>query len=283
MDNSVEDVLLDGYKIWRKNFILFVPFLCEFLIAMILAAILLLFLFFMFFSAVAEFSLWKILLTFFVVLVIAIAYGLVRAFFTAGAIGMAKEVLLKGNTNLQDMLLYGKKKFLTLFLFYLIFLLLAIPAVVFLFLQILTSIDLASIYIFAISLLLAPVPYAIVISNTSTLDGIKKGFKFIKENKLSFLLLYFFINFIEYAFTIVVIAFAFIFFIAISGFTLPSIPSFESIVMNAETISSSIIIAAILALIFLLLLYLAISIFVISPLINLWFTKLYADRTENLK
>lgn len=281
-DNSVENILVSCYRLWRENLILFVPFLCELVMIIILGIVLSLYLFFIF-SASTEFSLLEILSKFFVILAIVIAYVLLKSFFTAGAIGMAKEVILKGNTNLQDMFLYGKKKFLTLFLFHFILLILAIPAIALLFLRSYSGIDIASLYIFAMSIILTPVPYAIVISNTSVLSGIEKGFKFIKENKLSFLLLWFFVEFITRALIALSLIFAFIVFIVISIFTFPSISSIEEITTNAKAIPSSLIISTVIALILFLILYSAISIFVIFPLINLWFSKLYTNRVENLK
>lgn len=269
----------DGYKLWRKNLILCIPFLCNFLVTVLLSVILFLLIIFAIFQG-RELS--SILLIIFVVLIIGIiTYLLSNSFFTAGAIGMAKEILMKGNTNLQDMLLYGKKKFLKLFFFNLILMLLGIPAIAFLFIRGFTGINLTYLYLFAVSILFTPILYTIVISDTNVSDGIKKGFKFIKENKLSFLLLFFFNRFIETISTIAVLILAFIFFIAILAFTLPSIPlSYEAIIMNLNAIRSSLIFGALIAFIFLFILYVLISIFVVSPLTNLWFAKLYSERTK---
>lgn len=268
----------DGYKLWRKNLILCIPFLCNFLVTVLLGVILFLLIIFAIFQG-RELS--SILLIIFVVLIGIIIYLLSNSFFTAGAIGMAKEILMKGNTNLQDMLLYGKKKFLKLFFFNLILLLLGIPAIAFLFIHGFTGINLTYLYLFAVSILFTPIPYTIVISDTNVSDGIKKGFKFIKENKLSFLLLFFFNRFIETISTIVALILAFILFIAILAFTLPSIPlSYEAIIMNLNAIRSSLIFGVLIAFIFLFILYVLISIFVVSPLTNLWFAKLYSERTK---
>lgn len=47
------------------------------------------------------------------VIITVILVLLISAFFTAGAIGMAKEATETGRTNLSDMMDYGRRKFIS--------------------------------------------------------------------------------------------------------------------------------------------------------------------------
>ncbi|MDY6959297.1 MAG: hypothetical protein SVK08_09085 [Halobacteriota archaeon] len=140
---------------------------------------------------------------------------LIGAFFNAGAIGMAKEATQKGKTDLSDMISYGRKKFASLFFATLIINLITFIGIMFLLpglMRLIPSISSSSvsptqavlsalplltlgflatgIYIFIISIIFAPSRYAIVISDLKAIDGLKEGFNFFMENKVSVFLLF---------------------------------------------------------------------------------------------
>ncbi|MDY6865660.1 MAG: hypothetical protein SVY15_06795 [Halobacteriota archaeon] len=149
------------------------------------------------------------------VIVAIILNMLIGAFFSAGAIGMAKEATEKGKTDLPDMMSYARKKFVSLFFANLLITLITFIGVLFLIpglMRLIPSISSSSvsptqavlsalpfltlgflaagIYIFIISIIFAPSRYAIVISDLKAIDGLKEGFNFFMGNKVSVFLLF---------------------------------------------------------------------------------------------
>ena len=139
---------------------------------------------------------------------------LVSAFFTSGAIGMAKEATKKGRTDLSDMRKYGKKRCISLFFANIFVSLLTFLGGIFLipgFLRIIPIVAESpdqpqniigvlpvlllgflamSIYILIISVMFTPSRYAIVIDDFSAFKGLKEGFKFFMANKVEVFLLF---------------------------------------------------------------------------------------------
>ena len=149
------------------------------------------------------------------VIITIILVLLITVFFTAGAIGMAKEVTEKGRTSLSDMMDYGRRKFLSLLFANIIVGLIVLAGVVFLVPGVLyllptintsqTPFDVTNmaafallflgfvimlIYMLIISIMLALPPYAVVISDLGAVEGVKKGFKFFMAHKLDVFLLW---------------------------------------------------------------------------------------------
>ena len=194
------------------------------------------------------------------VIITVILVLLISAFFTAGAIGMAKEATEKGRTSLSDMTEYGRRKFISLLFANLIVGLIALAGVVFLIpgvLYILPNITTLSelppevmlpalalfglgflimfIYALLISIMFALPPYAVVIGDLGALEGVKRGFRFFMLHKLDVFLLW-----------LVVIVIG-----GVVGFVTGSIPYIGQLIS------------------------MAVSVIVIQPLIVIWWSRLY--------
>jgi len=149
------------------------------------------------------------------VIITIILVLLISVFFTAGAIGMAKEATEKGRTSLSDMTDYGRRKFLSLLFANIIVGLIVLAGVVFLIpgvLYLLPTINtsqtpfdvtnmaafallflgfmLMLIYMLIVSIMFALPPYAVVIGDLRAVDGVKTGFKFFMKHKVDVFLLW---------------------------------------------------------------------------------------------
>lgn len=151
-----------------------------------------------------------------IAIIVTIILGmLIDAFFWAGAIGMAKEAIETGHTDLSHMMDYGKRKFLSLFFTNLIIGLLSFVGVIFLvpgMLYLLPRLSAFSelpegevitaaalfglgflaliVSIMLIGIVFALPRYAVVIDDVGAISGIKKGFKIFMDNKLAIFLLW---------------------------------------------------------------------------------------------
>ncbi len=225
MSEDFEDTLIEGYKTWRNNINIGIPPLINFLIksgVVVVYVILIGILLFSFagLSGITEKTpyilsdlnllletmkgiVWVILISIPIILLLSL---LIDSFFTAGAIGMAKEATEKGVTKLDDMMSYGKRKFISLFLVKII--LFAIIYIIPLFLIIGLSglfgllnminislffmfilIGIFLLYISILNIILSPVQYALIVSDLGTIDGIREGYRFFLKNKLSVVLI----------------------------------------------------------------------------------------------
>jgi len=194
------------------------------------------------------------------VIITVILVLLINAFFTAGAIGMAKEATEKGRTSLSDMTNYGRRKWINLLFANIIIGLIALAGVVFLIpgvLYILPNITTLSqappeaillalaifglgflvmmVYIALISIMFALPPYAVVIDDLGAVNGVKRGFKFFMEHKVNVFLLW-----------LIVIVIG-----GVVGFVLGSIPHIGQLIS------------------------MAVSVIVIQPLTVIWWSRLY--------
>jgi hypothetical protein len=129
-------------------------------------------------------------------IIAGILIGLVYSFFISGAIGMAKEAITNGKTNLSHMMDYGKRKFLSVFganiivgLIMLVGVLFILPGLAQLFsdprnaiISFIPGIILMMIYMLVLSLLVVLVNYAIVIDDLGAIKGVKKGVKTVWHN-----------------------------------------------------------------------------------------------------
>ncbi|MFQ6119790.1 MAG: hypothetical protein ACE5KE_07875, partial [Methanosarcinales archaeon] len=192
-----------------------------------------------------------------VVIVSAIIMALIQAFFTAGAIGMAKSATETGRTNLSDMVKFGKQNFINLLLAEIVIVLVIFAGIVFLVPGFFSEKDFTSfaliflgfiiwfIYFLIISIALAVVQYALVIENLGPIDAISTGFKFFMNHKLDVFLVW-----------LVIIAISFG--LGIIGQIVGMIPYLNDIWLFVNML---------------------ISVIVIYPLMTLWWTRLYMSRT----
>ena len=199
------------------------------------------------------------------VILVVILGLLINAFFTAGAIGMAKEAAEKGRTNLSDMTDYGRRKFISLLFADIIVGLIALAGVVFVIpgvlyiLPYITSLSemppemvfpaiaivgsgfmIMCIYIILVTILFALPRYAVVIDDIGAVEGVKKGFTFFMSHKLNVFLLW-----------LVVFAIG-----MVAGLILGSIPYI------GQPVS------------------MVVSVVVIQPLIVIWWSRLYLSMPE---
>ncbi|MCW3133233.1 MAG: hypothetical protein N2V78_02755 [Methanophagales archaeon] len=140
---------------------------------------------------------------------------LIGAFFWAGAIGMAKEAIETGRTNISHMIEYGKRKFISLFFTDVIIGLISSVGIVFLvpgILYIIPKLRALSelppeelftavavfglgflamiVYTSIISIIFSLPRYAVVIDDVGAISGIKTGFKLFIRNKVAVFLLW---------------------------------------------------------------------------------------------
>jgi len=195
------------------------------------------------------------------ILITVIVVLFINAFFTAGAIGMAKEATEKGRTSLSDMTDYGKRKFLS-FLFATIIVglialagvLFLVPGVVYL-LPAITETGVPNIaafaplflgfvimlfYLLIVSIMFALPPYAVVIDDLGAIESVKRGFKYFMAHKLGVFVLWL---------ILIVIA-------VVAGIILGNIPYI------GQWIS------------------LAVSVIIIQPLSVIWWSRLYLSMRE---
>jgi hypothetical protein len=139
----------------------------------------------------------------------------ITAFFTAGAIGMAKEATATGSTRLSDMTYYGRRKFVSLLGANIIVGVIVLAGVVFLIpgLAALTPpltpsqapadvTDMAAFamlgfgfiamtfYMLIVSIIFAIPPYAVILDDLGAVDGVKRGFHFFTAHKVEVFLLW---------------------------------------------------------------------------------------------
>jgi hypothetical protein len=198
------------------------------------------------------------------VIITIILVLLITVFFTAGAIGMAKEAMEKGRTSLSDMTDYGRRKFLSLLFANIIVGLIILAGFVFLIpgvLYLLPTITsqaplevtnmaafallflgfvIMVIYMLIVSIMFALPPYAVVISDLGAVDGVKMGFKFFMKHKVDVFLLWL---------VVVVIA-------VVASIILSNIPYVGQ------------------------LLSMAVSVIIIQPLSVIWWSRLYLSGME---
>jgi len=127
MNEDLGDILKNGFQTWKNNLITCVPFLLSAILIILLVLGLLIFVIFLMAgslsslgytltSSLSNLPILSFFLLILLVIIFVVVISLIDAFFEAGAIGMAKEATQKGKTSLDDMMQYGKKKVVSLFL-----------------------------------------------------------------------------------------------------------------------------------------------------------------------
>ncbi|MFZ2070606.1 MAG: hypothetical protein WAV32_03170 [Halobacteriota archaeon] len=199
------------------------------------------------------------------VIITVILTLLINAFFTAGAIGMAKEATEKGRTSLSEMKEYGRRKFSSLLgadvivsLIALVGFVFIIPGILYTLPKISTSSEPAPavvspalaiivvgllvmvIYMLLISIIFALPLFAVVIDDLGAVEGVKRGFNFFMMHKMDVFLLW-----------LVTLAIA-----VVVGFILANIP-YAGQLLN-----------------------MVVSVIVIQPLTVIWWSRLYLSMTK---
>jgi hypothetical protein len=143
-----------------------------------------------------------------VVLIGILIIWLSTSFFTAGAIGMAKEATETGRTTLKEMAASGRRNYLSLFLVEALTTIVVFAGLALLSLPFLS--DLAALfesgdpefgplvlwiilliaYALLVSILLAMVPYALVVEGLGPIGAIKTGIGFFLKNKMDVFLIW---------------------------------------------------------------------------------------------
>ena len=137
-------------------------------------------------------------------IIIGIGSALIRTFFEAGAVGMAKNATMTGTTRMNDLFWYGRRSTVSLFFANIVIALIFLAGIVFLVpgILLLDASDSSGVAAFAIGIILligyviilsiglAPVTYALVIDNTCPIEGIEKGWRFFSSHKLDVFLMW---------------------------------------------------------------------------------------------
>lgn len=192
--------------------------------------------------------------------------SLISAFFTAGAIGMARQALETGRATVGAMLSSGRKHFVNMFLINIIIGI--ITAVGFIFLlpgimllprplqpepqamgTLVIGLVLLIIYALAMSLVLAPAPYALVVESAGPFEAVRASVKFFRYNKFDVLVLWLVIVAISIGLQIIGSA------------------------VSAGNTAGIQPLSAVTGLV---------NMLVLSPLSTVWWTRLYMDRTGKL-
>ena len=200
-------------------------------------------------------------------LMLILLLSLVNAFFTAGAIGMARQALEKGKSDTSAMWSAGKKYFLNMFLATLLMGFLTLAGLIFLLPALMQ--DTASLqadlqamgllaagllmfilYILVLSVILVTVPYALVVKELGAVQAVLASINFFRYNKFDVVVLWLVVAALSLGLQMIGGAFS------TGGGT------------EGEPLSA---ITGI------------VNLLVLAPLSNLWWTRLYMDRKGMLK
>ena len=192
----------------------------------------------------------------------------IQSYFMAGAIGMSKVAMEAGDANLNDMLFYGNKNVVNLFLTSILLALIMFAGVIFVvpgvlaldsFNMLLSNPEETAassalfvfgffvwmLYILIASIILSIVKYTLVVENLDPISALETGFRFFMGNKLDIFLMW-------------LILISISIFIGIIGEGISSVPVLSTIWSFTDIV---------------------ISIVVIPPLTTIWWTRLYLSRT----
>ncbi len=289
MLEDIGTIISKGFGTWTKNLNICVPFIFD----MMAAIVFFIFSLFVFtvifilplvsqqnidpesispeemlsmFSSVFSENMWLLIL---VGIIIYLLYMLVQSFFAAGAIGMARAASEKGNTNLQDMFQAGRENYLNLFLIKILVSLLALAGLVFLVPGIISIGDISiflanpdsaiagvailtigmlvwSLYVIGLSLVFFLVEYALVIDGLDPIGAIEQGFSVFRKNIFPAFFMWLWIVVLTVALALVGEA-----------------TSYVDVVAQLWPFFNFVL-----------------SIIVIQPLIAIWITRFYLNRTE---
>jgi len=306
----LEDILRNGFLTWRKNLNIAVPFLLSSIINLLLIVIFITIIYFFLnpfqssfatasygrYSPLSSINWLLLLLDILLVISFLIIMSIISSFFYAGAIGMSKKAIETGKTSLEDMMEFGKRKFFSLFLAqlvisigitFLLLLLVGIPILITLKVQLIGRSlmgfggNLFSVLAIIVSIIFAALPFAIVISDLGAVNGLKRGYGFFMDNKLPVILLWVFIRyvteFINYGILFIAVI---VFSLGILFIPIPSnISNILSPTLQHILMPLSIIFLITIAIV--ILVSWIVSIFVLSPLTTVWWSRLYINKTKS--
>ncbi|MDP3103035.1 MAG: hypothetical protein Q8M95_00330 [Candidatus Methanoperedens sp.] len=221
MAEEISKIISNGIETYTKNLNLCVPFVLYVFISWIFAAIMLIIGFLLLFGTdisdlnvdepealflsiasiasqhIPEIAL-LIISTFLIIM-------LIFAFFESGAIGMARQAIETGRTQVSTMIEAGRKNFVNLFLADLLVLLVALAGIVFIVpgiknfdinqpsastgILLVGGFLLWMVYLLIIGAALAAFRYALVIGSLGPVDGILAGIDFFKKNWVDVIIL----------------------------------------------------------------------------------------------
>lgn len=226
MYEDIGTLIRKGFETWKRNLNLAIPFVLMIVAIMLLAVVMAFIVLYPLittspdvFSTAGDVEdpqqlidllqgLTNIGLLVAVVLVGILIMSLTASFFTAGAIGMAKEATETGRTTLKEMRASGRRHYLSLFLAEVLMMIVVFAGLVLLSLPFLS--DLAAgfetgdpefgplvlwvilliAYGLLISIALAMVPYALVVEGLGPIGAIKVGIGFFSSNKMDVFLIW---------------------------------------------------------------------------------------------
>jgi hypothetical protein len=276
---DVGDIIGKGFKTWKSNLNLCVPFVLNLLFSILAVVPMIAALLAVLGSSGdlqslesatpeellsrVEGSLFVLAATF--VLVI-LAMALVSAFFTSGAIGMAREALETGKSTTGAMWSAGREHILNMFIASLLMGIIVVAGAAFLLpgvIYLLPSFDpspetvgllvagimLLIIYALIVSLFLAIAPYALVVDSLGAVDAIKASIGFFRYNKF------------DVSSWLVVVAIS-------TGLQMigNSVSTGDTVTFQPLSIVTGLV-----------------NLLVLAPLSTLWWTRLYMSRTGKLK
>jgi hypothetical protein len=290
--DEIGEMIGKGFGVWRSNLNLCIPFLLSIFVSML---ILVPFLAAFFMTALpmesmnttlllqnvedmqelqaqmqgslGGLAMDKILQIAVIFLVLVVLLSLVNAFFTAGAIGMARQALGEGKSDTGAMWSAGKKYFFNLFLATLLMGLLTLAGLIFLLPAMAggaTSLQADSqamgllavglllfiLYVLILSVILATMPYALVVQDLGPMQAVLASLNFFRYNKFDVVILWLVVAALSLGLQMMGGAFS------TGGGT------------GGESISA---ITGI------------VNLLVLAPLSNLWWTRLYMNRKGMLK
>ncbi|NPE31855.1 hypothetical protein HNV12_28635 [Methanococcoides sp. SA1] len=202
-------------------------------------------------------------------LIAFLAIAFVQSYFEAGAIGMAQAASTSGHTTFDDMSRAGKENVFSLFLTRIIISLIFLAGIVFIIPGMLVMGDFKSfidnpenalltsmlllfgfllwgLYVLVIDIIFSVVRFGLVLDNLEPMEALEIGFRFFMNNKLVVFLMY-----------LVVIG------ISIAINMISELISYVGVLVNIWIFLSFIL-----------------SFAVIQPLVTVWWTRLYMNRTE---
>ena len=284
MYEDIGTLIGKGFETWKRNLNLAVPFVLMIVAIIILAFIMAFLILYPLFTTSPEVfsaaggvedpeqlmellsSVTNVGVLAAVILLGILIMWLTTSFFTAGAVGMAKEATHAGRTTLKDMTASGRRHFLNLFLAEVLTTIVVFAGFVLLSLPFLSDIAalfeandpefgplfmwiiLIIIFGLLVSLLLAMVPYALVVEGLGPVGAIKAGIGFFSAHKMDVFLTWLVVQAISVAIQVLGAPFS-----------------------GSETASG--IFSMVNG---------VVSVLVISPLTTVWWTRLYMTRTGKI-
>lgn len=289
MVEDIGTVINKGFSTWKRNLNICVPYILEMITAaflLIIATVVFIIIFIMplvsqqnldpealtpdvMLNLVDSLFSESLFLLIVAGLVFLLLYMLFSSFFTAGAIGMAKKASEEGNTSINDMFRAGSENFLNLFLTNVLISLLTIVGLVFLVPGIISIGDVSlflanpeseaagvtllmlgilawTLYMIVLNILLFFTSYALVIDELDPISAVERSLSFFRNNISSVILIWLFVMAIGIL-------------LAIIGEMLSSVDVIAQLWSFAQSI---------------------LSIVVIQPLVTVWLTRFYLNRTE---